>query len=113
MNVHWRPYYAACSYCDLQYNFISKVWFILASLYNNSYLKIEDLGRDMEVIFGDILNVPLPKEYHANQSNGASIQNKTSMYLGQLSADTRGKLYQVYKHDFKMFGYTSDNTDPS
>ena len=25
MNVHWRPYYAACSYCDLQYNFISKV----------------------------------------------------------------------------------------
>ena len=25
MDVHWRPYYAACSYCDLQYNFISKV----------------------------------------------------------------------------------------
>ena len=25
MNVHWRPYYAACSYCDLQYTFISKV----------------------------------------------------------------------------------------
>ena len=60
----------------------------------------------MEVIFGDILNVPLPKEYHANQSKGASIRNKTSMYLGQLSEETRGKLYKVYKHDFKMFGYT-------
>ena len=24
MDVHWRPYYAACSYCDLPYNFISK-----------------------------------------------------------------------------------------
>ena len=26
MDVHWRPYYAACSYCDLPYNFISKVF---------------------------------------------------------------------------------------
>ena len=25
MNSHWRPFYDACSYCSLPYNFISKV----------------------------------------------------------------------------------------
>ena len=25
MDEHWKPYYAGCSYCDLQYDFITKV----------------------------------------------------------------------------------------
>ena len=25
MDEHWRPYFAACSYCNLKYDFISKV----------------------------------------------------------------------------------------
>ena len=27
MDEHWRPYFAACSYCNLKYDFISKVKF--------------------------------------------------------------------------------------
>ena len=25
MDEHWKPFYAGCSYCDLQYDYISKV----------------------------------------------------------------------------------------
>ena len=59
----------------------------------------------MEVIFTDILGVPLPREYHANVSNGDSVEDKTRKYLEQLTAETREQLYQVYKHDFLLFDY--------
>ena len=66
----------------------------------------------MEVIFTELLGVALvdqenkEKEYHANRSNGDSVMDKTKQYLGQLSPDMRDRLYEVYKHDFLMFGYT-------
>jgi len=90
MDSHWRPYYASCSYCDLQYNFISKM---------------ENLQRDLQVIFTDILNVELDKEYHSNERNGDSIRNKTIQYIQELSEDTKKQLYEVYRHDFEMFDY--------
>ena len=66
----------------------------------------------MEVIFTELLGVALvdqqnkEKEYHANRSNGDSVTEKTKQYLAQLSPAMRDRLYQVYKHDFLMFGYT-------
>ena len=108
MDVHWRPYYAACSYCDLPYNFISKVF----DLHNRftplppcNYTQMETVGRDMEVLFTDLLGVELPSEYHANSVSGSSVQDKTRQYLDQLDPETRTKLYAVYQHDFLLFHY--------
>ena len=66
---------------------------------------METVGRDMEVLFTDLLGVELPSEYHANSVSGSSVQDKTRQYLEQLTPDTRLKLYEVYRHDFLMFDY--------
>ena len=67
--------------------------------------QMENLQRDLQVIFTDILNVELDKEYHSNERNGDSIRNKTIQYIQELSEDTKKQLYEVYRHDFEMFEY--------
>ena len=50
---------------------------------------METVGRDMEVLFTDMLGVALPSEYHANSNSGSSVQDKTRQYLAQLDPETR------------------------
>ena len=69
------------------------------------YTQMETVGRDMEVLFTDLLGVELPSEYHANSASGGSVQDKTRQYLDQLDPETRTKLYAVYQHDFLLFDY--------
>ena len=66
---------------------------------------METVGRDMEVLFTDMLGVALPSEYHANSISGSSVQDKTRQYMDQLDPETRTKLYAVYQHDFLLFDY--------
>ena len=41
-----------------------------------------------------------------HKSSGGSTKDLTKKYFSELSLDTVKKLYNVYKVDFEMFGYS-------
>ena len=89
LNEHWRTINSSCLPCSLKYNFILK----LESFQRDFNDLIAELGLDMTVKTSE------PAETTADLS---------LLYFRQLTpTDIRG-VYQVYKEDFKMFGYTAD-----
>ena len=71
-------------------------------------LQIEDLERDLPIIFNDLLGVKLEKVNKVNSggdSENDEKKNKTIAFLDQLQKEKRDQLYEVYKHDFNMFEY--------
>ena len=71
-------------------------------------LQIEDLERDLPIIFNDMLGVKLEKVNKVNSGGDSEIdekKNKTIAFLDQLTKEKRDQLYEVYKHDFNMFEY--------
>ena len=71
-------------------------------------LQIEDLERDLPIIFNDMLGVKLEKVNKVNSggdSENDEKKNKTIAFLDQLQKEKRDQLYEVYKHDFNMFEY--------
>ena len=71
-------------------------------------LQIEDLERDLPIIFNDLLGVKLEKVNKVNSGGDSEIdekKNKTIAFLDQLTKEKRDQLYEVYKHDFNMFEY--------
>merc|ERR1711988_558131 len=96
LNEHWRPFLEACSYCDIDYTFITK---------------IENFERDFRILM-DLLEVTLNPEddkkkkvKHLNRSPGEDIKVKTKKYLDTLSRESLRGLMLVFKHDFEMFSY--------
>ena len=71
--------------------------------------KIENIERDLPIVFHDILGIKLSMVRHVN--NVAALRGvedgkeRTIRYLNQLGDQTRLQLYEVYKHDFLMFDY--------
>ena len=72
------------------------------------WFQIENLERDLPIIFNDILDVKMEKVNKAN-SGGNFIndekKNKTLAFLDQLQKEKRDMLNKVYQHDFNMFEY--------
>ena len=71
-------------------------------------MQIENLERDLHVVFNIILGVKIDEVFHFNGRGGGGNENtqaKTLNYLEQLSPESRDALYQAYRHDFEMFGY--------
>ena len=71
------------------------------------FFQFENLGRDIKIIFNDILGVELDELFHFNRGDGGSMKNKTISYLAQLNKEQKKKFYDVYRHDFQMFQYDS------
>ena len=64
---------------------------------------------DLQIIFNDILKVPIPREeslsHNVRVSNKDEIENKTKSYFQELTPELKKSLYQVYKYDFLFFDY--------
>ena len=78
---------------------------------------MENLDRDLSIIFNDILGVRISKVKHFNNAKNKDAKkerkekkkytkkDKTLKYLSQLSKLQREQLFEIYKHDFEMFEY--------
>ncbi len=96
--MHWRPASSFCLPCSLRYDYI---------------LRFEDLSEE-EPAFKRRLGLsdtPLgpaagPRRNSLGPVDGAEGERLTRMYFRQLSEGEVRRLYQVYREDFLMFGYT-------
>ncbi|XP_018009388.1 carbohydrate sulfotransferase 11 [Hyalella azteca] len=88
-NSHWRPFFLNCQVCDLSYEYIVKM-----ETWNDdlSYLLPKYHIEYVEKAYGDILN-----------SSDVSFQ-----YFKTLPELLVLKLYEIYKIDFELFGYSLD-----
>ena len=78
---------------------------------------MENLDRDLSIIFNDILGVQISEVIHFNDAKSQNEKNekkekeentkkyKTLKYLSQLTKLQREQLFEIYKHDFEMFEY--------
>ena len=91
MNPHFKPTNAFCAFCNINYKVISK-----------TETFTEDKGRIMEMMGIE------DHEVRLNVVGGNSIQNHTKACFGNITAEQRNALVDLYKLDFAMFGYDPD-----
>jgi len=91
-NKHWKPYISRCGYCDVSYKVIAKA---------------ENFAEDQKLI-GHLANVTF-MNIESHKSNGGDTKRLTKKYFSELDINTVKKLYEVYKVDFEMFGYSPDS----
>jgi hypothetical protein len=60
------------------------------------------IGKMAGVLFGTV------STHHLYRSSGGNTSNLTRQYFGQVDKNLVEKLYEVYKVDFEMFGYSMD-----
>lgn len=89
LDKHWKPFISRCGYCDIPYKVIAKA---------------ENFAEDQKFI-GKLANIEI-KPIETHKSSGGSTKDLTKKYFSELSLDTVKKLYNVYKVDFEMFGYS-------
>ena len=68
-------------------------------------MKVETLQSDWEVL-RRISGRELPELKHLN--NNLNDQGTYRDFISQLSTQTLQKLYQIYRLDFELFGYSLD-----
>ena len=95
LDLHWRPFYARCDYCSMDYDFIGRM---------------ESFDEDRAYVIRtqelEELYPLLEKGVRLNQISHAS--NRTTNYFKELNKEQKAKLLKLYDLDFQMFGY-----DPS
>ena len=93
INGHWTPMSMRCFYCDVRYDVIGRM---------------ETFSDDLKYIImknklGDILS-----EDKKVRTTGGSPKDDALRYFSQLRKEQIRSLYEVYKMDFKLFGYNVD-----
>lgn len=89
LDKHWKPFISRCGYCNIPYKVIAKA---------------ENFAEDQKFI-GRLANIDF-KPIKTHTSSGGSTKEQAKKYFSQLSLDIVKKLYNVYKVDFEMFGYS-------
>jgi len=91
-DLHWRPQYMRCQYCDIHYDVIGKM---------------ETFGEDVKyIVIKQNLTHLIPVEatdlkFHASSGQ----ESKTIKYFRQLSKGQIEHLYQFYSPDFELFDF--------
>ena len=93
INIHWKPFASECSYCSIKYDVIGRM---------------ETFNEDVKYIFeksdlSSILSlIDIKKSMHSSK---LKTKLMTKKYFSQLTVDNINELYDMYRMDFKMFGY--------
>ena len=91
MDAHWIPYIANCALCNIEYTAVAK---------------LENIQEDLQFI-GQMAGIEF-EMIQINPSSGGSTSELAREYFSQLKKDDVKKLYELYKIDFLMFGYSPD-----
>ncbi|XP_076057362.1 carbohydrate sulfotransferase 11-like [Oratosquilla oratoria] len=90
-NVHWRPYYANCGVCDIDYAIIAKT----ESVYDDMRYVIHRFG----------LNVSDPVPINKSK---VSSEEEALAFFKALPRNLTLALYERFRPDFELFGYSVD-----
>ena len=91
LDKHWLPFITKCGYCTVPYTVIGR---------------LETMEDDLQYI-GQMAGVGLKKVLR-NKSSGGSTSSLAREYFRQLDRELVLQLYQLYRVDFEMFGYSVD-----
>ena len=96
MNIHWMPYIASCSYCNVPYKYVQKM---------------ETFDRDAEEILKEVGLEKFSKLHkHNNQrKSNISSQELTMAYFEKVPREIKIELYNIYKYDFESFNYSAQD----
>jgi len=88
---HWAPLASHCQPCQVNYDLV---------------LKVETLQSDWEVLrrLSGLEELPDLKHLNDNHNNQGTYRD----YISQLSPPTLQKLYNKFRLDFELFGYSLD-----
>ena len=92
-NRHWLPYIKSCALCNFDYTAVGK---------------LETMQQDL-LFIGQMAGTELVKNVSTNPSSGGSTSQLAKEYFSQVDRGDVIKLYQLYKIDFDMFGYSADD----
>lgn len=91
MDEHWQPITEYCSVCQIPYRYIIR---IEDNLLEERYLmQLLEPARVVGRLWKN----------HKNETH--SIEELTKIYFDLLSDSDIKRLYKIYEHDFKLFGY--------
>ena len=91
MDVHYRPFISRCAYCSVPYAVISKA---------------ETFEEDKRFI-GKMAGIQF-EDIQVHKSSGGGTKELARKYFGLLDRKTVDQLYEFYKVDFEMFGYSPE-----
>ena len=105
INEHWIPYYRHCNFCRIKYDVVGRT--------ENFEEYLDNILRRANL---SSLILPSPSGVRLHPSGiqrsakpeSFKKRDKTSSYLSLLTESQRNKLYQMYKIDFEIFGYDSN-----
>ena len=102
-DVHWKPISLMCNVCqpDIDYNYILH----LEGFKNEEPTFIRHMGWTAEL--GEGLEV-----HNANKYQNMTKFQITRHYFKDISRSDIQKLYEIYRHDFEMFGYDANHILP-
>ncbi|XP_064112976.1 carbohydrate sulfotransferase 11-like [Macrobrachium nipponense] len=129
---HWMPMTYMCSPCNLHYDIYSKMETMEEDArFISAQCGLEDVIRP-GAMFNPSSNAQQEEKDRSNNSDdilgarkvdssltlgnaeeenktGESEENAYAKYLDELSKEEVGRLYNIYKFDFEIFGYSDDS----
>ena len=89
VDTHWLPLIARCGHCSIPYNVVGKLETIQQDLFF--------IGRMVGVNFSDSA---------VNPSSGGDTSSLAREYFSMLDKKIIKQLYNSYRMDFELFGYS-------
>ncbi len=96
MDVHWKPFYGRCAYCDVPYHAIGKV----ETFDEDLLFVVQSAGLEELLPEAAIDDVKMNSVPH-QEARGRE-------YFASLDHERRQRLFDVYEFDFQLFGYDAD-----
>ena len=95
LNEHWNSMHQLCNPCRVKYDFIGK----MDSLIQDSDVVLKELG------WNDRVKFPVK----AKDKYKTDLKTLVKKYFSQIPKDMLKELYKLYEHDFKSFGYSTED----
>ena len=101
---HWRPFYVHCNFCRIHYDVVGRME------YFEGYLKhiLERTNTTDRLPESNMSRYHMHPSGHQSSSSGDAIKKKIKGHFSSLSKTQLAKLHDMYKIDFEMFGYDSN-----
>ena len=106
LDRHWRSFISQCGFCDINYTVIAKSETFAEDLKfigKLAHVDFQNIGW-LDIFIRIFLINILTEGSHT--SSGGSTKELAKKYFSELSLGTVKKLYEAYKVDFEMFGYS-------
>ncbi len=107
---HWMPFVPRCAFCSLRYDMVGKTETFSDDVGN--VLRLSGLSfpssrsaEEAAVLAAGLRSNVSPGRGDDHGDDGGRA--KTARYFSQLDAGARTALYELYKLDFEMFGYSA------